>query len=184
MFSDSKKPKQKPAGKRYKLPTEDRLTRSAVHYLQRYATSAENLRRVLNRKVMRAAQFHERSPSDFDEMIETVVTKCKRSGMVDDAKYAEIKVASQRRRGQSQRHIEAKLRAKGVPASVVVTAIEAQETSDFDAALVLARKRKIGPWRIKGLREDHRDKDLAILCRAGFSFDVARRIISGDIDDL
>jgi regulatory protein len=178
------KSSRKPAGKRYKLPTEERLIRSAVHYLQRYGTSAENLRRVLQRKVMRAASFHDRVPEDFYPMIDAVVSKCLQSGMVDDTAYAESKVASQRRRGQSSRKIAAKLSAKGVAADIISSALETQETTDFEAAVILARRRKLGPWRVRGPRAELRDKDLAALCRAGFSFGMARRIIDGTLEDF
>ena len=133
---------RKPAGKRYKVPTEERLTRSAVHYLQRYGTSAENLRRVLQRKVMKAASYHDRSPEDFYPLIDVVVSKCLTSGMVNDTAYAETKVAGQRRRGQSSRKIAAKLSAKGVAADIIHAALETQETTDLEAAVILARRRK------------------------------------------
>ena len=39
-----------------KPPTRERLEKSALHYLERFAASAEGLRRVLMRKVERAAR--------------------------------------------------------------------------------------------------------------------------------
>lgn len=175
-----------PNARRYKLPTEERLTRSAVHYLDQYTSSAENLRKVLMRKVMRAARALERSPDEFEALVDSVVEKCQRAGLVDDRNYAYIKVASLRRRGRSQRQIEARLISKGVSREIVAAALETDETSDMDAARTHARRRRLGPWRTRGVREAFRDKDMAAMCRAGFSFDVARRVVDdggGDPED-
>ena len=57
-------------------PTEERLMKAALHYLDRYGSSRENLKRVLGRKVMRAARELELDPGDFDAMIEAVVARC------------------------------------------------------------------------------------------------------------
>ena len=45
------------------------------------------------------------------------------------------------------------------------------------AAAALARRRRLGPFRRPGEREERRDKDLAALARVGFSYAVARRVI-------
>ena len=164
----------------YKLPTEERLMRSAIAYLDRYASPAENLRRVLSRKVMRAAHALEREPHEFSEMIDLVVDRCQRSGLVDDQAYAETKLSSLRRRGGSKRQIEAKLSAKGVDRAVIERVMADDTGDDLTAAKALARRRRIGPWRTRGNRADFRDKDMASLCRAGFSFDTARRIIDSE----
>jgi regulatory protein len=45
------------------------------------------------------------------------------------------------------------------------------------AALALARRRRLGPWRPPAARAARRDKDLAILARAGFPRGLATRIV-------
>ncbi|WP_417683826.1 regulatory protein RecX [Roseibium sp.] len=170
--------------RKFKVPTEERLIRQAVYYLERYATSVENLRRVLERKVARAARANDLNEQDFSELIDSVIAKCERSGMVDDRRFAETKVASQRRRGYSSRQITAKLQSRGVKADVVEDVLRSHELDDAQAAIVMARRKRIGPWRTRGNRSDFRDKDMAALCRAGFSFENARRIIDGDVEDL
>ncbi len=187
MLEHSRKPQktdQKRPEKRYRIPTEERLTRQALYYLDRYASSASNLRRVLERKVMRAAASHDRDPAEFQTMIDSVMAKCQRSGVVDDMQYAETKIAGQRRRGRSRRQIEAKLRSKGIAADVLDKAFESDTKDDQTAAVILARRKRIGPWRTRGDRDAFRDKDMAALCRAGYGFDIARRIVDGDADEL
>lgn len=166
----------------YKLPTEERLMRSAIAYLDKYASPAENLRRVLQRKVMRAAHALERDADEFTALIDTVVERCQRSGLVDDQAYADTKIVSLRRRGGSRRQIRAKLSAKGVGKDVIESSFAHDTVDDLTAARTLAKRRRIGPWRTRGDRSELRDKDTAALCRAGFGFDTARKVIDGAID--
>ncbi|MBD1545797.1 regulatory protein RecX [Roseibium aggregatum] len=170
------------AQRKYRLPTEDRLTRAAIHYLDRYSSSLENLRKVLTRKVKRAATANGRAPEEFREIVDQVVEKCRRAGMVDDRTYAETKLAGLRRRGRSKRQIEATLASKGVDRDLIATVVDQDNTSDLEAAQTYARRRKLGPWRTRGQREERREKDMAALCRAGYSYDIARKVIDAADD--
>jgi len=161
----------------YKPPTEDRLRRSALHYLERYATSKANLRRVLERKVLKACKALDLDPADYTAMIDAVVETCQRNDLVNDQSYAETKVAGLRRRGGSTRKIEAQLAAKGVDHDTIQAVLQNDDRTDDEAAWTFARRRRLGPFRTSGKSGDRRDKDLAAMCRAGFSFDVARRIV-------
>lgn len=165
------------AVKTYKLPTEDRLTRSAVHYLDRYASSSKNLRKVLLRKVNRAAQANGKPAEEFEPLVDAVVAKCQRAGMVDDRIYAETKLAGLRRRGRSERQITAALSAKGVSKEIISAVLSQDDISDIEAAGTYARRRRLGPWRTRGDRFEYRQKDLAAMCRAGYSYDVALKVI-------
>lgn len=171
-----------------KLPTQERLTRIAIHYLERYASSTANLRKVLERRVLKACHHHGRDMADFITMIEAVVEKCRASGMVNDRTYAETKTAGLRRRGGSRRKIEAQLSAKGVDRNTIQAVLDEQcgSGTELEAARTFARRRRLGPYRTgpaKGEAGDRRDKDLAALCRAGFSFDIARTVLDALPDD-
>lgn len=170
-----------------KLPTEERLSRAALHYLERYASSSTNLRRVLERRVLKASHFHERDPSEFSELIELVVSKCIRSGLVNDKTYAETKTAGMRRRGASKRKIEAHLSAKGVDRDTIRNVLQDEDDNEINTAIVFAKRRRLGPFRNEQTRDERTEKDKAAMCRAGFSFEIARRVIEsniGDLDDL
>ncbi len=159
------------------------LQRAAMAYLERYASSAENLRRVLRRKVDKRCRLRGEDPSEFHEMIDDVVAKSLRTGLIDDTRYTEARVATLRRRGGSARAIQAKLSAKGVDRGTIAAALEGGDEDDEEkAAHALARRRKLGPYR-PGERSPYRDKDLASLARAGFRFDVARGVIDGEREE-
>ena len=150
--------------------TAARLENMALYYLGRFSSSSGNLRRVLMRKVARAAAAHGDDPDD-------------------GAKLIEEKAASLQRRGASRFGIRGKLRQKGVEGELVAEAIEtldaASETSELASACALARRRRLGPYRPAAARRAAHDKDLATLARAGFRLDVARRVLkAADVEAL
>ena len=168
--------------------TPNSLETAAHFYLQRYATSAENLRRVLMRRVQRAAYAHDNDPLDSASLVEAVVDRFVRSGMLDDRAYAEGRVASLHRRGVSRHRIAARLTAKGVALEDVDAALsqlrDAHADLDLDAACNYARRRRLGPWRLKE-RAERRERDLAALARQGFGYELAIRVIdAADIASL
>ncbi len=156
------------------------LERAALYYLERYASSSGNLRRVLLRKVdRRCRERGEEATAETTALVDEVVRKAVSGGYLDDRSYAAGRVAALRRRGGSARGIAAKLQAKGVDRDLIETALAAEDTDETAAALALARRRRLGPFRTRD-RAAHRDRDLAAMARGGFSFDVARRVVDGD----
>jgi regulatory protein len=152
------------------------LDRAALAYLKRFASSAQNLARVLKRKVERRCRMRAEDPAPFLALIDDVVARAVRGGLVDDRRYAEGRVASLRRRGGSARAIGAKLAAKGVPRETVAAALRGGEADEIAAARALARRRRLGPYRTAD-RAAFRERDLAALARAGFGFAIARRVV-------
>lgn len=172
--------------------TEDYLQRAALHYLERYSSSVENLRRVLRRKVRRSCHHHGTPPEAHEAEIEAVIGRCLRVGHLEDARYAEMRAETLRRRGLSTRMILAKLAEKGVASDLASAALQAVDAraetqdgetgdADEDAARTFARRRRLGPYR-RADREERRDRDLAALARGGFAFEIARRIIDSEPD--
>ena len=157
------------------------LDRAALAYLARFASSAENLRRVLRRKLERRCRMRAEDPGPFLALVDEVVARAIRGGLVDDQRFAEGRVATLRRRGASARAIGAKLALKGVARETVAAALEGGEDDEIAAAHAFARRRRLGPYRT-GDRTASREKDLAALARAGFGFAIARRVVDGDTD--
>ncbi|MEM8588879.1 MAG: regulatory protein RecX, partial [Pseudomonadota bacterium] len=80
-----------------------RLEKAAFDYLGRYMASTETLRRVLERRVLRAARSSPIDQGEAEAVIADVVAKCQRLGLVDDQRFAEVRAASLARRGDSPR---------------------------------------------------------------------------------
>lgn len=161
------------------------LERVALQYLDRYSASAQMLRRMLARRVEKRARAHDEEPEAFSEAIEETVSRALRAGLVDDARFTAARLATLRRRGTSTRGAGAKLAAKGVPRAVVEAALAQEDSADETdaeaaAARAYAKRRRLGPYRRPEQRAAHRERDLAALARAGFSYPVASAAIDAE----
>lgn len=170
-------------GRKSPAVTPEALERAAYAYLERFSSSAENLRRVLMRRVERAARAEMIERETGAKLVQAVIDRLLARRLLDDKVYAEARARSLGRQGRSRSVIAQRLAMKGVDAETVDTAIGAlveDGHSDLRAAVVLARKRKLGPYRTRGERKEKRERDMAVLGRAGFSFDIARRVIDAE----
>lgn len=168
------------------------LQNAAAFYVERYASSAEGLRRVLRRKVRKAQMLDAPVMENVEQAIEAVVQKFVTAGLLDDKSFAETKALSLHRRGASDRLTRQRLQAAGVDQDTVDSAMtsldDELDTSpqkrELKAAAALARRRRLGPHRTKD-REEYRQRDLAAVARAGFALAVARKVIdAADPDAL
>jgi regulatory protein len=164
--------------------TPQSLENAAVYYLRRFASSAENLRRVLMRQVERSTRLHDTDREKGRAAVDALVDRFQASGLLDDRVYAESRAVTLHRRGAPARGIRARLTEKGVAPDHIEAALagltEAGEVTDFYAAVNLARRRRLGPYRPCSARVEMREKDLAALARAGFSYAIARRIVEAE----
>jgi regulatory protein len=158
----------------------------ALSYLERYASSAENLRRILRRRVRRRLGHDDVAGDAAMEVIDALVARYVAAGLLDDAAYAAGRARRGPGRGRSLRHIAADLATKGVGRAEVAVALaalrEAASDPDLGAAGAFARRRRLGPFRREplGCRADavaDRRRELAAFARAGFSRQVAEAIL-------
>lgn len=159
------------------------LENAALHYLERFASSAGNLRRVLMRKVARAAAFHGDDPAEGAALVEALLARYRASGLLDDVSYAGARSRSLHRRGSPGRAVRQALAVKGVAAEVIDAAMAdladgAGEDVELAAARNYVRRRRLGRWRPEAAREAFQEKDLAALGRAGFSRTVAAKALA------
>ena len=160
------------------------LDNAALYYVGRYASTSENLRRVLMRKVKKSAEAHGTDVKEGAGFVDEIVARFQRSGLVNDADFAASKARKMHERGKSERAIRSRLSAYGLPQQESDAALSSiQEPgkgrgeTELDAAWDHARRRKLGPYRGEDARKERRVKDLGVLGRAGFGYEVARRVI-------
>lgn len=169
-----------------KRMTQRRVENIARYHIERFATTAANLKRVLMRRAERALRVHGGDKAETAGWIEEVVAKMVRTGAVDDRRYAFDRTASLRRLGKGPEKIRSLLIAKGVDRTLIAAALAATAESDSgeDAALVAAiayaRRRRLGPFgepeSDKDAKRKKASRDLSALGRAGFSYAIAKRI--------
>ena len=158
------------------------IERWALAYLGRFASSAENLRRVLMRRVRKRLIDDREAAAVAAPLVDALVARYRSSGLVDDAAYAAGRARARLRRGQSLRTIRAGLAAKGVAAEDAAAAIDALREDggdpDIAAAIAFARRRRLGPWRRAPTdNAELRLKELGAFARAGFSRAVADAVL-------
>lgn len=159
------------------------LENAALHYLKRYASTTTQLKRVLSRRINRSLAVHGGDKAQALQWLDALVEKLVRNGLMNDQAYAQSRATSLRAGGRSTRVIVQKLRLKGVSAELTAqkTREAAASISEEQAALIWARKKRLGPFaRDPSVRKERRQKDLASLARAGFSFGIARKVIDGE----
>ncbi len=165
--------------RRPRAVTPESLENAALHYLRCHASSDENLRRVLLRRIGRWAPAGTAERDSGAALVEALLARFRASGLLDDRVYAEGRAASLHRRGVSARGIRARLSRKGVAAEIIEDALRSLSDQSADpelaAAVALARRRRLGPYG--GTGGERRQKDLAALTRAGFPFAVARCVV-------
>jgi regulatory protein len=188
-------------------PTEAGVRAHAQRYLAERSTSRAHLRRLLLRRVERAntrcAEARRVPPEQLRAWVDAALDTAARVRLVDDARYAADRAATLARRGGSDPVIRARLQEKGVAAHDIEQALDTLGTRadrTLVAALALARRRRVGPFRVE---EEPRDDDadaaddasrpagrdawggapehsraLGILARGGFPWDVANRVLA------
>jgi regulatory protein len=171
-------------------PNEGTLRDAALNYLAHYAATEAGLRRVLVRRIDRwaRAQTDPDAAAPFLQTaraaVEDVVRRLAEAGAVSDTEFAANRARSLVRSGQSTRSIQMRLVAKGVAPDTARSVSATDTETELAAALVLLRKRRIGPYRVTEATDPTvRMKEMAVLARAGFSRDIAEQALDTARDD-
>ncbi|TDW63212.1 regulatory protein [Novosphingobium sp. PhB55] len=158
--------------------TEARLEELALAYVARFATTQGKLRDYLQRKLRERGWDGEGRP-DLEAMIGRFVEK----GYVDDAVWARMKAGSLLRRGYGARRVGEALGHAGLEEDLRAE-VRPDAAAERRAALVLARRRRFGPFAAEAPDRPLREKHLAAMLRAGHRLDIARRIVdASDAED-
>lgn len=168
------------------------LHEAALRYLARFAATEAGLRAVLERRIDRWARAVETGDRDdlaakveaFKREAREIAARLVASGLVNDAEYAQSRAAGLMRSGRSSRAVAARLAAKGIGAELARAALPDDPDSELGAALVLARKRRIGPFR-RGEAPDlaGRRREMAMLARAGFPQPIAAQALAMELEE-
>lgn len=153
----------------------------ALNYLKRYSVTVFQFEAYLNRKYY--DKFSEIcSKEDYQDAVAKLVEQLVAQGYMNDARYLEMKVESLFLRNKSVIYMKQHLMQKGFADQVIMDEIEkyyaAHDLDPHDVELEqitnLVRKKRLGQSR------ENFKKDLMKLIRAGYSYDLARRVL----DDL
>jgi len=173
MFRQSPDPNGERRPKRVPKPLDAaRLEELALAYVARFATSRAKLEAYLVRKLRERGWAGEGAPP-----IAALAERFVAAGYVDDAAFARAKSGSLLRRGYGQRRIGEALGAAGIGEDIRAE-VRAGEGERRQAALIMARKRRLGPFGPPPVDRAAREKQIATLLRAGHGLDSARELVN------
>jgi len=165
-------------------PDDASLHEAALAYLARYAATEVTLQRVLDRRVDRWAHAQGQEVdadrvAEARRLVRAVVARLAAAGALDDAAFAAARARSLARSGHSRRAVVSYLAAKGVAGETARAALPVEDDAELAAALALAARRRIGPFRKPDAVPDEalRRRERGVLARAGFAHPVASRAL-------
>ncbi|MGN6270138.1 MAG: regulatory protein RecX [Sphingomonas sp.] len=159
---------------RHRIPPpldRDSLDRLALRYVERFATTRAKLAAYLDRKI------RERGWDGPTVDTAAIAARMAELGYVDDLAFAEAKARSMARRGLGPRRVAQAFHAAGIDAEDAEAVAPEIAESALDAALALARRKRIGPFAAAVPDRVLREKQLAQMVRGGHDFALARRIV-------
>jgi regulatory protein len=165
-----------------KVITEESLRKSGLWYLEKYAASVHSLRQVLNRRVLNAILVEDLDKDTCNHWIDRIIERFIKAGLLNDSEFAQARATSLFKKGTSTQMIRSKLFDKGISGAiidqVVVELHEDWNNPDLKAAIRFSQRKRLGPFRQLHTRSEFSQRDLATLGRAGFSYEVAQKIIN------
>ena len=152
----------------------------AYSYLEKYSPSKQQLKVYLLKKYLTKIKGS-KSKKEVTAIIDEIVLHLEKNKILNDEMYSDSKARMYLRRGYSLNKINQTLRNKGVDNKFITQSInkikEDKIEPDFVSAVKLCRRRRIGPLRPDANREIFYKKDMGILARGGFSFELSKRVL-------
>ncbi|MEC7212709.1 MAG: regulatory protein RecX [Pseudomonadota bacterium] len=159
----------------------------AYSYLEKYSPSKQQLKVYLLKKYLTKIKGG-KSKKEVSLIIDQIVMNLEKNKLLSDEMYSDSKARMFLRRGYSLNKINQSLRSKGVDEKFIKQSIEKikenQIEPDFVSALKLCKRRRIGPLRPENNRELFYKKDMGILARGGFSFELSKRVLDLDTEEF
>ena len=159
----------------------------AYSYLEKYSPSKQQLKVYLLKKYLTKIKGS-KSKKEVTSIIDKIILNLESNKFLNDEMYSDSKARMFLRRGYSLNKINQSLRNKGIEDKFVRQSIEKikedQIEPDFVSALKLCKRRRIGPIRPESNRELFYKKDMGILARGGFSFDLSKRVLELETEEF
>ena len=158
----------------------DSIRNFAYSYLEKYSPSKQQLRTYLFKKFLKINQkIHNKK--ELFTLIDAVISTLGEQKLISDKHYSDAKTKAFLKRGYSLNKIRYMLIKKGVEEKYIKASIskikESETDPDFFSAIKICQKRKIGPSRVEGNRVLFYKKDISILARSGFSYEISKKVL-------
>ncbi len=159
----------------------------AYSYLEKYSPSKQQLKVYLLKKYLTKIKGTN-SKKEVSSIIDEIILGLEKNRVLNDQLFSDSKARMFLKRGYSINKINQSLRNKGIDNRFIKETIdkikENEIEPDFVSALKLCKRRRIGPLRPQSNRELFFKKDMGILARGGFSFDMSKRVLNLDVQEF
>jgi len=160
--------------------TIDEIRNYAHSYLEKYSPSKQQLRTYLFKKLIKKKQKIS-SKKEIFNLIDSVISSLVDQKLLSDKYYSDAKSKAFLRRGYSLNKIRYSLIKRGVDQKYIKASIskikENESDPDFFSAIKLCKRRRIGPNREENNRSLFYKKDISILARSGFSYELSKKVL-------
>ena len=160
--------------------TIDQIRKLAYSYLDKYNPSKQQLRTYLFKKILKNRQKIS-GKKDLFNLIDEVIGTLENQNFINDKYYSDSKSKVYLRKGYSLNKIRYSLIKKGVDEKYIKASIskikEEESDPDFFSAIKVCKRRKIGPSREESNRPLYYKKDISILARSGFSYEISKKVL-------
>ena len=160
--------------------TIDEIRNFAYSYLEKYSPSKQQLKTHLFKKLIKK-KYRISSKKEIFNLIDSVVATLVDQKLLSDRYYSDAKSKAFLKRGYSLNKIRYNLIKKGIDEKYIKESIskikENESDPDFFSAIKMCRKRRIGPSREESNRPLFYKKDISILARSGFSYEISKKVL-------
>jgi len=158
----------------------DEIRNFAYTYLEKYSPSKQQLKTYLYKKIIKK-KLNIINKKEIFNLIDLVISTLVDQKLISDEYYSDVKAKSFLRRGYSLNKIRYNLIKKGINQKYITASIskikENEANPDFFSAIKICKRRRIGPVREEGNRPLFFKKDISILARSGFTYDMSKKIL-------
>ena len=160
--------------------TIEEIRKFSYSYLERYSPSKQQLRTHLFKKLVKKNQKIS-SKREIFNLIDSVIASLVDQKLLSDEYYSDAKSKAFLKRGYSLNKIRYSLIKKGIDEKYIKASIskikENESEPDFFSAIKICKKRRIGPNREESNRSLFYKKDISILARSGFSYEISKKVL-------
>ena len=158
----------------------DEIRNYAYSYIEKYSPSKQQLRTYLFKKLIKKDKKTINKKEIFS-LIDTVIISLIDKNFLSDEYYSDAKSKAFYRRGYSLNKIRYNLIKKGIDQKYIKASIskikDNESDPDFFSAIKMCKRRRIGPNREESNRPLFYKKDILILARSGFSYEVSKKVL-------
>ena len=160
--------------------TIDEIRNFSYSYLEKYSPSRQQLRTYLFKKLIKK-NYKISSKREIFNLIDSVISSLVDQKFLSDKYYSDTKSKAFLKRGYSLNKIRYNLIKKGIDEKYIRASIskikENESEPDFFSAIKICKKRRIGPNREESNRFLFYKKDISILARSGFSYEISKKVL-------